>query len=142
MKKRILMLTMLVCMCFNLIGAKPISAIPQQDIAVEKTIDNNTTHNISKNHTNAVIIIAAIVYIVIAIVLVVYGIKGRIVVYRNLLDVSLCVALFAALPIVWIIFLAMFFFTSRKKYYFNNARYHGFYMDECFIIHCTYNTQR
>ncbi len=110
MKKRILMLMMLVCMCFNLIGAKPISATPQQDIAVEKTIDNNTTHSISKNHTNAVIIIAAIVYIVIAIVLVVYGIKGRIVVYRNLLDVSLCVALFATLPIVWIIFLAMFFY--------------------------------
>ncbi|EGK7562188.1 hypothetical protein IO476_001204 [Campylobacter coli] len=65
------MLMMLVCMCFNLIGAKPISATPQQDIAVEKTIDNNTTHSISKNHTNAVIIIAAIVYIVIAIVLVV-----------------------------------------------------------------------
>ncbi|HEH5491596.1 TPA: hypothetical protein SHD56_001333 [Campylobacter coli] len=115
MKKRILMLMMLVCMCFNLIGAKPISAIPQQDIAVEKTIDNNTTHSISKNHTNAVIIIAAIVYIVIAIVLVVYGIKGRIVVYRNLLDVSLCVALFAALPIVWIIFLAMFFLQVERS---------------------------
>lgn len=115
MKKRILMLMMLVCMCFNLIGAKPISAMPQQDIAVEKTIDNNTTHSISKNHTNAVIIIAAIVYIVIAIVLVVYGIKGRIVVYRNLLDVSLCVALFAALPIVWIIFLAMFFLQVERS---------------------------
>ncbi|HEG5396312.1 TPA: hypothetical protein SEZ58_001332 [Campylobacter coli] len=48
MKKRILMLMMLVCMYSNLIGAKPISAMPQQDIAVEKTIDNNTTHSISK----------------------------------------------------------------------------------------------
>ncbi|MGJ0158466.1 hypothetical protein ACP0SI_05275 [Campylobacter coli] len=61
------------------------------------------------------IIIAAIVYIVIAIVLVVYGIKGRIVVYRNLLDVSLCVALFAALPIVWIIFLTMFFLQVERS---------------------------
>ncbi|HEG0614830.1 TPA: hypothetical protein SB591_001259 [Campylobacter coli] len=61
---------------FNLIGAKPISAIPQQDIAVEKTIDNNTTHSTSKNHTNVAIIIAAIVYIVIAIVLVVLWYQG------------------------------------------------------------------
>ncbi|HEG0614829.1 TPA: hypothetical protein SB591_001258 [Campylobacter coli] len=35
--------------------------------------------------------------------------------YRNLLDVSLCVALFAALPIVWIIFLAMFFLQVERS---------------------------
>ncbi|TDJ86730.1 hypothetical protein E2O24_04995 [Campylobacter volucris] len=115
MKKLLLILSMLMCMCFTFANAEVNYTTSQQDITIEKTIDNNTTQKTFKNYTNSVIIIAAIVYIVIAIVLIIYGVKGKVIVYRNILDVSLCVALFAALPVVWIIVLTMFFLQVERN---------------------------
>ncbi|MBF7046389.1 hypothetical protein IY974_07450 [Campylobacter volucris] len=115
MKKLLLILSMLMCMCFTFANAEVNYTTSQQDITIEKTIDNNTTQKTFKNYTNSVIIIAAIVYIVIAIVLIIYGVKGKVIVYRNILDVSLCVALFATLPVVWIIVLTMFFLQVERN---------------------------
>ncbi|MCV3529859.1 hypothetical protein L8Y18_00150 [Campylobacter sp. CNRCH_2007_0968H] len=110
MKKLFLILSMLMCICFNFTNAEANYTTAQQDITIEKTIDNNTSTKIAQeDYTNTIIItIAILIYIIIAAVLVYYGLKGKVVIYRNTIDPSLCVGLFAVLPLAFIIFMTLF----------------------------------
>ncbi|EAK9856528.1 hypothetical protein XK07_00055 [Campylobacter lari] len=110
MKKLFLILSMLMCICFTFANAEVNYTTAQQDITIEKTIDNNTSTKIAQeDYTNTIIItIAILIYIIIAAVLVYYGLKGKVVIYRNTIDLSLCVGLFAVLPLAFIIFMTLF----------------------------------
>ncbi|EAJ5680972.1 hypothetical protein BXA13_01410 [Campylobacter lari] len=110
MKKLFLILSMLMCICFTFANAEVNYTTAQQDITIEKTIDNNTSTKIAQeDYTNTIIItIAILIYIIIAAMLVYYGLKGKVVIYRNTIDLSLCVGLFAVLPLAFIIFMTLF----------------------------------
>ncbi|HEC1774065.1 TPA: hypothetical protein R1721_001644 [Campylobacter lari] len=110
MKKLFLILSILMCICFTFTNAEVNYTTTQQDITIEKTIDNNTSTKIAQeDYTNTIIItIAILIYIIIAAVLVYYGLKGKVVIYRNTIDLSLCVGLFAVLPLAFIIFMTLF----------------------------------
>lgn len=61
MKKLFLILSVLMCICFTFTNAKVNYTTAQQDIAIEKTIDNNTSTKIAQeDYTNTIIIIIAI----------------------------------------------------------------------------------